>query len=214
VRLAGNERVYRTGDIVRYGWDGELTFIGRRDDSAKIRGHRVSPAEVESALCLHPEIKDAIVAVRESSAGAVLCAHYVAAAELAPKELRAWLTDLVPGYMVPSLFVRIAKVPVTPSGKKDRNALEVPLLEGSVARATGPRCEIETRLIDIWARLLERSELSVEQDFFELGGHSLLAIQLVQEIENTIDRRCSVADVFRNPTIERLADVLRRRPAS
>jgi acyl-coenzyme A synthetase/AMP-(fatty) acid ligase len=199
---------YRTGDLVRHRWDGQLEFLGRVDNQVKVRGYRINLEEVEAALRKHARIADAAVTTsRTGESVGALNAYYVADEELDASELRYWLSDVLPRYMVPSSFTRLSSMPLTRSGKVDRMLLPEP--RGVVRRP--PRGDLELTLHALWQELLGISELGVEDDFFSVGGHSLMAIRLAEEVELKLRRPCRVADVFERPTIQELAELLSRR---
>jgi len=201
-------RAYRTGDVVRYRWDGQLEFLGRLDNQIKVRGYRVNLEEVEAALRKHPRITDAVVTTtRTGETVGAMHAYYVADHELDRSELRYWLTDVLPRYMVPSSFTWMSALPLTRSGKIDR--LRLPEPRGEARRA--PRGDLELALHALWQQLLGITELGVEDNFFNVGGHSLMAIRLAEEIELKLRRACRVADVFERPTIQELAELLNGR---
>jgi surfactin family lipopeptide synthetase A len=212
-RLKG-ARMYRTGDLVRYLADGNVEFLGRVDQQVKIRGLRIELGEIEGALVEHPDVKEAAVVTEGTQFDLRLVAYVAARQEFSTSaaELRAFLKARVPGYMVPSVFVFVASLPRTPNGKLDRNALPAqantddPENSGPVV----PRNATEKKLAKIWSEVFETEVADVGQDFFELGGHSLLAASLLDRIEREFGHPLSLAFVFQAPTIELMAEVLRR----
>jgi amino acid adenylation domain-containing protein len=212
-------RLYRTGDLTCYRSDGNIEFLGRIDHQVKIRGFRIELGEIETVLNQHPAMKEAVVIAREDTPGdkrlvAYIVPDSVHAATIS--ELRSFLKEKLPDYMVPSAFVKLDVFPLTPNGKVDRRALPKPdetrseLDEGYVA----PRNEIETELVEIWEALLETRPIGVKDDFFDLGGHSLLAAQLAAQIERVFATNLPLVTLFQNPTIEELAGVLDRQSGS
>jgi len=182
---AGGERLYRTGDRVRWLPEGRLEFLGRLDHQVKLRGFRIELGEVEAALAAHPEVRDAAVLVREEAPGRKqLVAYVVADDEEQPPEpdaLRKALESRLPDYMVPSAFVMLKAMPLTPSGKVDRAALPA-LAQQQVKREhvhVAPRTPVEQTLADIWAKVLSRERVSIHDNFFELGGDSIVSIQVI-----------------------------------
>jgi aspartate racemase len=212
--LVAGERLYRTGDIVRYRPDGTLEFIGRADQQVKIRGYRIELGEVEAALARHPGLRDVVVhAVADETGGRRLVAHVVATEGCAPtpSELRAFVTARLPEYMVPSLFVTVPRLPLTANGKVDRAAL--PAASARVRpdasdRPTGD--ELQLRLTEIWEQTLGVQPIGDRDNFFDLGGHSLLAVRLFARIERTLGRRLPLAMLFEAPTIGEMAARLRQ----
>jgi amino acid adenylation domain-containing protein len=171
-------RMYRTGDVVRRGADGDLEFVGRADHQVKIRGHRVEPGEIEAVLAADPAVGQAVVVAREDDGFKRLVAYVVPAGDdrPAPARLRARVTRTLPAYMVPAAFVVLDRFPLTPNGKLNREALPAPVF-GSVAEAghVAPRDDRERLLASVWADVLGVPEVGVTDDFFALGGDSILA---------------------------------------
>ncbi|HEY1658674.1 MAG TPA: amino acid adenylation domain-containing protein [Candidatus Sulfotelmatobacter sp.] len=206
-------RLYRTGDLVRYRDDGNLEFLGRVDQQVKVRGLRIELGEIETALTSYPDVREAaVVAQSNGSADPSLVAFVVAQAEHATssQELRAFLKNRLPTYMVPTVFHFLKNFPRTPNGKVDRQALiaQGNGAEVSAHEAIGPRNEVEKRLLAIWQRVLGTTSQDVTEDFFELGGHSLLAARLLSRIEKEFGRSLSLAFVFQSPTVEQMAESL------
>jgi amino acid adenylation domain-containing protein len=206
------DRVYRTGDMGRLLPDGGIEFCGRRDLQTKIQGFRVELGEIETVLSQHPAVKEAAAAVCAARDGERrLVAYWVADGQARPSPdlLRGFLRETLPQYMIPSAFVRVDALPLTPSGKVDRRALPVPdeaYEEDAIAVA---RDDVELRLAEIWKKLLGVDRIGVRDDFFDLGGHSLLAIRMSAEIEDRFGVRMPLATLVEAPTLERLADGLR-----
>ncbi|HSK80082.1 MAG TPA: amino acid adenylation domain-containing protein, partial [Thermoanaerobaculia bacterium] len=205
------ERLYRTGDLARWKTDGTIEYLGRRDGQVKIRGVRVEPGEVETALDGHPGVRGAVVVplLEPASPGALrLVAFYVPApgAEPSPAELRDFLASRLPAALVPSVFVPLEAFPTTPSGKVDRRALVVE--EGSVGTSEGyvpPRTQTEELLAGLWSSLLGAGRVGVHDNFFELGGHSLLATQLVSRVREVFRVEIPQRALFEAPTVSELA---------
>jgi amino acid adenylation domain-containing protein len=194
-------RAYRTGDLARHRADGELDFLGRIDHQVKVRGFRVEVGEVESVLREHPRVAEAAVVVRSE----VLVAYVVGVEGEAPpaEALREQAVERLPGHMVPSAWVALAELPLTPSGKVDRRALPAPErgAEGSVA----PRTGVEQVMAALWSEVLGSAEVGVEESFFALGGHSLRATRLVSRIRDTFGVSLPVRAIFESPTVAGLA---------
>ncbi|MFI6511951.1 amino acid adenylation domain-containing protein [Streptosporangium sp. NPDC050855] len=202
-------RMYRTGDVVRWRADGVLVYVGRVDDQVKIRGFRIEPGEIESVLLAHPGVASAVVTVREDRPGdRRLVAYLVPAGDTAPTtaELREHTGRSLPGYMVPAFFVPLDELPLTPSGKADRNALPAPEGTATGAGRVAPRDATELLLTGIWAEVLgvETDRIGVEDNFFDLGGDSLLSMQVVHRARRA-GLRVSPKDLFLNQTVARLA---------
>jgi amino acid adenylation domain-containing protein len=211
--------MYRTGDLARYGTDGNVEFLGRGDDQVKIRGFRIELGEIEAVLARHGGVKQAVVLAREDAQGEKrLLAYVVASREssssggpvtgpLAGEDLRAYLKQHVPDYMVPQAVVVLAKLPLNANGKIDRQALPEPEQAPAAREIIGPRNEIEQALLKVWQRVLNK-QVGVTDNFFELGGHSLMAVQLMGEIKKDIGKEIPLASLFQGATIEYLAHLL------
>jgi amino acid adenylation domain-containing protein len=209
-------RLYKTGDMGRCLPNGEIEFLGRSDDQVKIRGFRVELGEVESALAQHPEIQDPVVVARDDEAGGKrLVAYVVPVGKPAPSdsELRNFLVERLPDYMVPSAFVTLDALPLTPNGKVDKKALPAPLRVEAMEQGRAPRDPVQSQLAQIWESVLGKRPIGVDEDFFELGGHSLQAVRLMHSIELTFGQRLPITALLQAPTIEQLAAVLHKRPA-
>jgi amino acid adenylation domain-containing protein len=209
-------RLYQTGDLARYLADGNIEFLGRADHQVKIRGYRIELEEVEAVLARHPEIRHAaVVAQAEASGEQRLVAYVVNEPGRSPTitELRGFLQDHLPEYMVPAIFVTLEALPLTSNGKVDRNALPPPdgarpdLDKGFIA----PRDVLELQLTQLWEEVLGVRPIGVRDNFFELGGHSLAAVRLFALIEHRLGRKLPLATVFQGATVEHLAIILRER---
>ncbi|MBV9343250.1 MAG: amino acid adenylation domain-containing protein [Acidobacteria bacterium] len=206
-------RLYRTGDLARYLPSGEIEFLGRRDEQVKIRGFRVETGEVEAALGQHANTCDCVVVARETADGQKqLIAYVVPAHEPAAtsRELRRFLQTKLPEYMVPSTFVVLPALPMTPNGKVDKKALPPPYDAPAPLAGRTPQDTVENRLLRIWEEVLAHKPIAIDDNFFELGGHSLLAVRLMYRIEETFGKRLPITALFEVPTVEGLAQVLRR----
>ena len=212
------ERLYRTGDQVRFLPSGELAFLGRLDDQVKVRGFRVELGEIEHSLLDRPEVRSAVVAVRTEGGLEQLVAYVVPmeGCQVAEAVLRTALRQRLPAYMVPSSVEVLAELPTLPSGKVDRKRLPPPRPRAAGPEGrTPPRTEGERRLLASWRRLFHREDLGLQDDFFlDLGGHSLLAAVMVSGLRGTDGfQSLSVGDLYAHPTVEGLARALGdRRP--
>ncbi|MFP3989072.1 amino acid adenylation domain-containing protein [Streptomyces sp. E11-3] len=209
-------RLYKSGDLARRLPDGSLEFLGRIDDQVKIRGFRIELGEIENALAGHPEVRDAVVVVREDEPGDKRLAAYVTARgedAPAPGELRALLASGLPEYMVPSAFVVLDRLPLTTNGKLDKRALPAPGQDALSASAyVAPRTVTEERIAEVWADVLGLDRVGVEDGFFEVGGHSIRAVTLVGRLR-AIGYDLAVRDVFEYRTVARIAELVTGRPA-
>ncbi|QSQ14838.1 non-ribosomal peptide synthetase [Myxococcus landrumensis] len=210
---ASGARLYRTGDFARYRPDGTLEFLGRRDAQVKVRGYRIELAEVEAALARHPALKDCVVEAKADSSGLSRLVAYVVGARGEPppaRELRDFLKQRLPEYMVPGHFVPLEALPLSPSGKVNRSALPAPAIERE-GRAS-PRTALELQLVRAWEETLGLHPVGIRDDFFELGGHSLLAVRLLGRIRDLTGRTLPVASLFQGATVEHVAERLGREP--
>jgi len=208
-------RLYRTGDLARFLSDGNIEFLGRIDHQVKVRGFRIELGEIESALIQHPEILEVVVLAKEMNlAGREkrLIAYIVSQKEDSPKsnELREFLKDKLPEYIVPSIFMKLPALPLTPNGKVDRKALPEPDMADIDMGVPfiAPNTETEKLLADIWCEYLGLEKVGIKHNFFELGGHSLIATQLASRIRDTFHAELPIRNLFESPTIEELAKVI------
>ncbi|HKU72542.1 MAG TPA: non-ribosomal peptide synthase/polyketide synthase, partial [Pyrinomonadaceae bacterium] len=210
----GGERLYKTGDLARYRNDGCLDFMGRSDHQVKVRGFRIEIGEIEFALKQHPAVKQAVVHAWDDTTGQKRLAAYVVAApeeSVATAELRNHLRELLPEYMIPSAFVLLAELPLTPSGKVDRRALSAPdSLRSETEGYAAPRTPIEEVLANIWANLLGFEQVGINDNFFELGGHSLLATRVMSQIRDALQIDLALRQLFEHPTIAELGQSIEK----
>jgi amino acid adenylation domain-containing protein len=195
-------RLYRTGDLVRRLPNGMIEFLGRADYQVKIRGFRIEPGEVEAALTKHPSVGEAAVIARDDAAGEKRLVAYLVAKpglETAPAgQLREYLKEQLPAYMVPSAFVLLDALPLTPNGKVDRRALPAPEAPTGTPDSgyVAPRTPTEEVLCGIWTEVLGTARVGIDDDFFELGGHSLLATQVVSRVREALQVEVPLRALF------------------
>jgi amino acid adenylation domain-containing protein len=208
-------RLYRTGDRVRWRSDGALEFLGRVDQQIKLRGFRVEPGEIEAALSRHPMVRECAVVVRDDLPGGRALVAYVVpgspSARLVP-EIRSYLRDRIPQYMIPAVFVVLDALPLSPNGKVARRALPPPngVRPEQDVFFVPPRTPVEKALAGIWRELLGIDSVGMDDNFFDLGGHSLLALKLFAEIERIFERRLPLSTLFQAPTVGKLAEIIER----
>ncbi|WP_344646409.1 amino acid adenylation domain-containing protein, partial [Streptomyces durmitorensis] len=206
-------RMYRTGDLARWNEGGLLEYAGRADSQLKIRGFRVEPGEIEAVLAAHEGVDQAVVLAHDpqETAGARLLVGYVVVCEgmrePTPAELRAFVAERVPAYMVPAAFVTLDRLPLAPNGKLDRQALPAPDLTGTVPYRA-PRTPREELLCELFAQVLGVEKAGIDDNFFELGGHSLLITRLVNRMRSVLGAEVSVRAVFESPTVAQLVQHL------
>ncbi|GAA4811276.1 amino acid adenylation domain-containing protein [Streptomyces ziwulingensis] len=207
-------RMYRTGDLGRWNADGEAEFLGRVDHQVKIRGHRVEPAEVESAMAGHPAVRRAVVVPSRTPSGRLALAAYAVprSARRPTAELRAYLGEALPPYLVPAAITWLDALPLNENGKTDRAALPPPAWrsEDPAGRAGRPLGGTAGELAVIWSELLglPASGIGADDDFFALGGDSLLVLALLERLRARYDRRVPFEEVLRSPTVSALADLI------
>ncbi len=198
-------RLYRTGDLARFRPDGEIELLGRLDHQVKVRGFRIEPGEIESALTRHPAVTEAVVAARGEGERAHLVA-WVEAVGTGPRELRAWLGERLPAHLVPGAWVLLERLPRTPNGKLDRAALPAAEAVGEGApEHVPPRTPAEELIAGVWADLLGAGPIGIHDDFFTLGGHSLLAVQVLARLREPFGVELPLAALFETPTVAGLA---------
>ena len=209
-------RLYRTGDLCRWREDGSLEHLGRLDYQVKIRGYRIELGEIETTLGGHPLVRECVAAMKEGAAGGNrLVAYVVGDPDKPPQaaELRQYLQERLPDYLVPWAIVALEQMPLTPNGKVDRRALPEPDSTGmdSATPYIAPRDQLELQMAAIWQRVLRVKLIGVSDNFFTLGGHSLLAAALFAQIEEHLGKKIPLATIFQAPTIEQLAQIIRER---
>ncbi|WP_040631876.1 non-ribosomal peptide synthetase, partial [Mycobacterium colombiense] len=199
----GGARMYRTGDVVCWGHDGQLQYVGRADDQVKVRGYRIELGEIQSAITELEGVGQAAVIAREDRPGEKRLVGYVTGTA-DPAEVRAQLAERLPAYMVPAAVVAIEALPLTPNGKLDARALPAPDYHG-IDQYSAPTTAVERTMADIYAHVLGVDRVGIDDSFFDLGGDSLSAMRLVAEVNTNLDVHLGVRALFEAPTIRRLA---------
>jgi amino acid adenylation domain-containing protein len=206
-------RLYRTGDLARYLSDGTIEYLGRIDHQVKIRGYRIEPGEIESVLSQHPQVSQAVVLAHTSDRGVQqLVAYIVTHPEIALSvtEVRDFLREQLPAYMVPSAFVELDALPLTPNGKVDRNALTAfnPISLDLEQGYQAPTTELEKTIATFWQEALHLEKVGIHHNFFDVGGHSLLVVSIHSKLQARIQREFPLIAMFQYPTISALARYL------
>ncbi len=203
---AGGERMYRTGDVVRWRLDRELEYLGRADHQVKVRGYRIELEEIASVLGRHPDVYESVVVVREHAGDKRLAAYASArpGAETSEDALKEHLEKRLPRYMVPSSITLLENLPKTPNGKIDRKALPNPDRVGHAA-VQKPRNDVEKKIAEIWQEVLGVEQVGIEDDFFALGGHSLLATQIMARVEDFFSVKIPLSKLFESSTVAAMA---------
>jgi amino acid adenylation domain-containing protein len=206
-------KLYKTGDLVRYLPDGAIVFMGRLDNQVKLRGFRIELGEIETTIDQHPDISQSLVVAREDRKGNKRLIAYIVLAGamvLDVDKLRVFLRDKLPAYMIPSTFVQIDALPLTTNGKIDRKVLPVPEATG-IEEFLPAQNELQAQIIQIWEDLLQVSRIGLDDGFFDLGGNSLMAIRFVATLERESNLHLPVIELFRSSTVRQLAQVIQQR---
>ncbi|UCH95483.1 MAG: amino acid adenylation domain-containing protein [Candidatus Aminicenantes bacterium] len=205
-----SKKIYRTGDLARWLPDGDIEFLGRMDHQVKIRGFRIEPGEIENQLSAIPHVKESVVTIKEKNGDKYLCAYFLADKEIAVSELREILAKTLPDYMIPSYFLRLEQMPLTPNGKIDRKALPHPGVQPE-EEYVAPRDRVEETLVRIWSRDLgiDKDIISIDANFFRLGGHSLKATLMAAKVHKELNAALPLAEIFASPTIRGLAEKIK-----
>ncbi len=205
------ERLYRTGDVARYQADGNIEFLGRIDQQVKLRGFRIELGEIEAVLKQHASVREAVVVTQEIARGEQRLVAHVQLREgeqAGASELRAYLKERVPDYMVPGSFMEVTEFALTPNGKVDRKALPMPDAAYPAGEYVAPNNSTETALQAIWLAALAISSLSVTANFFESGGHSILAMHLIAQVNKNFGDVLELRDIFQMQTVREMAAYL------
>ncbi|MEH1853289.1 MAG: amino acid adenylation domain-containing protein [Nostoc sp.] len=206
-------RLYKTGDLARYLPDGHIEYLGRIDYQVKLRGFRIELGEIETALLQHSEVKEAVVIVQEDTPNETSLVGYIVAETgqdslQVISQLRRFLKQQLPDFMVPTIFMALEAMPLTPNGKVDRKALPKPDASRPELEANyvAPRTPIEQQIADIWTQVLNVRQVGIYDNFFELGGYSLLGIQVVSRLRQALQAEILMSNLFELPTVAELAE--------
>ncbi|MBW4447034.1 MAG: amino acid adenylation domain-containing protein [Spirirestis rafaelensis WJT71-NPBG6] len=206
--IPGN-KLYKTGDFVRYLNDGNLEYFGRRDDQIKIRGFRVELGEIASAIAQNPDVQESVVIAQDDAQGSKRLIAYVVAKQDITAQLLSYLQQKLPNYMLPSVVILDA-LPLTPNGKVDKRSLPTDdIIQTNITQSfIPPRNFTELTLVKIWENLLNTSPIGVTDNFFDLGGHSFLAVRFMAQIHDKFGQNLPISILFENPTIEKLTEIV------
>lgn len=209
--LNSQARLYKSGDLARYLPSGEIEYLGRMDDQVKVSGFRIELGEIDTALLAYPEIAEAVTIVREDTPGKkVLVSYFTSTTDrVASKiitDLRQFLKQRLPDFMVPTSFMALATMPLTPTGKIDRQALPQPDFAADRELYVAPRTPIEQQISEIWAQLLKLDRVGIHDNFFELGGYSLVGIQMIARLRQVLQVEILMSNLFEFPTVLELAE--------
>ncbi|MCL1471379.1 non-ribosomal peptide synthetase [Argonema antarcticum] len=200
--------LYRSGDIGRYRFNGEIEYLGRSDRQIKLRGFRIELGEIENVLNQHPAVKQAVVIQREDEVDNKRLVAYIVSDNI-NLELRSFVAEKLPDYMVPSVVVQLEALPLTPNGKVDYRALPVPENRRDLKRDyVMPQTEAERLIAEVWQEILQLEKVGINDNFFEIGGHSLLLVKVQAKLLEMFDRDISALDLFKYPSIKILAEYL------
>ena len=208
---APGARLYKTGDLARYLENGAIEFMGRIDNQVKIRGFRIEPGEIENILSQHPSVAHCTVIVREDNPGEKMLAGYVVPVTgktIAAGEIRAFLKQKMPEYMVPSALMILQSLPLTVNGKVDRKALPAPMGNPDAGQRVISEIPLHRQLVEIWEDLLHVKPIGIRDNFFDLGGHSLMAVRMMDRIEHICGKKLPLTTLFDGATIEHIADAI------
>ncbi|AIC93107.1 non-ribosomal peptide synthetase [Shouchella lehensis] len=201
-QFTGQGKIFRTGDRVRYHSNGDLEYLDRLDNQVQLRGYRIELSEIEVALLEHPCVNEVVVLIKNLASNETTLIAYVVG-DAPENELRRYLRNMLPEFMVPSFFVSLKSMPLTSNGKVDRKSL--PDLATNKKEIIAPRTSEENKIVSVWRELLNIEQIGIKESFFELGGNSLIATRVIYQLQETFDVKLTVKDLFEHPTVEELA---------
>ncbi len=205
-------KMYDTGDLVRWQANGNIEYLGRKDDQIKLRGYRIELGEIENTISQFSEnLQQVIVVVKIVQKEQVLVAYYVESSVVNKSQLRSYLAEHLPSYMIPNHFVKLSFIPLTPNGKVNKKALP-DVISSDIVRDTyvPPRNKIEEELISIWEEVIGIKDIGIKDNFFELGGHSLMISQMFNSVHKMMDKRIPFKTFYSNPTIDSISKLLQK----
>ena len=203
--------LYKTGDLVRYLPDGNLEYLSRIDNQVKLRGFRIELGEIESVLMQHPDVKQAVVTLYKNNDDEKLIAYVLPSSDISQSELRQFLQDKLPAYMIPSNYMMLEEFPLTPNRKIDRKALPTPeKIRPELENYVIPKTKIEQEIAQIWQEVLQVEKIGIHDNFFDLGGHSLLMVKVQSKLREKFSHDVSLVEMFRHPTISALVNYFSR----
>jgi len=210
------KRLYKTGDLGRYLPDGNIEFLGRKDNQVKLRGFRIELGEIEAVLTQYPAVREVVTLIREDQPGNKRLVAYLVPEEnssFTQEELRDFLQTKLPDYMVPAVFMTLEALPLTPNGKVNRKALPAPTDIATDDSYIMPETDAERLIATVWQEVLniEFDKIGIHNNFFDLGGHSLMVVQLQSKLQAIFQQDISVVELFEHPTIHSLAEYLRNK---
>ncbi|WBW96389.1 non-ribosomal peptide synthetase [Oceanirhabdus sp. W0125-5] len=203
------KKMYKTGDLARWLPDGNIEFLGRIDNQVKIRGFRIELGEIENRLLQHEGVKEAVVVVKENKEKEkYISAYVVSDKEISELNLKRYLKDSLPDYMIPTYFMKLDKMPLTHNGKLDRRALPEPSVDANLSEFEAARNETEEKLSKIWSEVLGVEKVGINDNFFELGGHSLKATVIINKVYKELNKQIPLNELFKKPTIKELSELI------
>ncbi|BAY81647.1 peptide synthetase [Calothrix parasitica NIES-267] len=203
--LQDDSKLYKTGDLVRYLPSGDLEYLGRIDYQVKLRGFRIELGEIEAVLMQHPDVKQAVVTLLKNQDDEKLIAYLISSSEVSQTDLREFMQDKLPGYMIPSNYMMLEEFPLTPNRKIDRKALPTPEINRpNLDNYVIPSSEIEREIAQIWQQVLQVDKIGIHDNFFDLGGHSLSMVKVHSQLREKFDSHIPLVEMFRHPTISAL----------